>query len=57
MVSTFQPGFNLVETWFQPEPWLKEEITLPTRFVLTMSHLIATLTIVYDAVRRPPAGP
>jgi len=30
-----------------------EEITLPARFITTATHLIATLTIVYDAVRRP----
>jgi hypothetical protein len=28
-----------------------EEVTLPTRFILTAAHLIATLTIVYDVVR------
>jgi hypothetical protein len=28
-----------------------EEVTLPTRFILTVVHLIATLTIVYDVVR------
>ncbi|EEH54088.1 uncharacterized protein MICPUCDRAFT_48260 [Micromonas pusilla CCMP1545] len=26
-----------------------EDITLPTRFILTAAHLIATLTIVYDS--------
>ena len=28
-----------------------EDVTLPARFLTTTAHLIATLTIVYDAVR------
>ena len=28
-----------------------EDVTLPARFITTAAHLIATLTIVYDAVR------
>eukprot|EP00959_Pyramimonas_sp_CCMP1952_P115132 2406876-Pyramimonas_sp.AAC.2 len=28
-----------------------EEITVPARFLTTVAHLIATLTIVYDVVR------
>jgi hypothetical protein len=29
-----------------------EEITVPARFLTTVAHLIATLTIVYDVVRK-----
>ena len=28
-----------------------EEITVPARFLTTVAHLVATLTIVYDVVR------
>ena len=34
-----------------------EDVTLPARFLTTTAHLIATLTIVYDAVRARANAP
>ena len=35
-------------------PYAVEHVTLPARFIATMAHLVATLTIVFDLVRSLP---